>query len=168
MKKFILKTILTLVLVTLFTAKINAQSGGGGVVCPPGSCPPCWSITYDDRRPANNPSTCLLSFWWRYPGSPNCGDVLSLAVQGNFIQPTQAYCMKCCTTDNNCGPCQCPTNLLLYIGNNQLAFVGPLNFGTVPPSGYPYTVTQSFGTPNCSFSIVVQVTGPNQATIIIQ
>ena len=135
----------------------NLKAQAGGNVCPPGSCPPCATVDFNGVN--NNTDDCALTWYWRYPGSPNCGDVFAWT---NTLPSASLTgpCMRCTDSD----PCRCPEYIYLTDGINTLFISNIASLTGIGP--YPFTFTYPASSINCgNFIITITVNGPNNFSI---
>ena len=157
-----LKIIFSIVL-SIFAQQAYSQFGPGGRLCPPNQCTNCWTITFTNP----SPPPCALVYYWHYPGTPNCGDVLAWQTTAPSPTTITGPCMSCMD-----GPCQCPSGLILghlpYTGW-PLLYLDLTDPSKFPTSGtYPFIVSQILSSPTCGiFTLTITVTGPYTAEIRI-
>jgi hypothetical protein len=135
----------------------NLKAQAGGNVCPPGSCPPCATTSFSSSPLL--PPGCQLYWYWRYGGTPNCGDVFAWT---NTLPSASLTgpCMRCTDSD----PCRCPEYIYLTDGINTLFISNIASLTGIGP--YPFTFTYPASSINCgNFIITITVNGPNNFSI---
>jgi|GEM_PF-6551468 len=126
-------------------------------LCQPSDCPPCMTITVDNRLPAG----CNLLLFWGYQG---CGDVLGfdVPIAPGASSTKTGPCAKC----PDLSVCECPNKIYL-LDNTNSAFYPWGNMAQMHQNGDSEYLNQPNICSACANGVKVQIfiTGPNSATI---
>lgn len=161
MKKIILKSVLTIALVMLFSLKSNAQ------VIPCSSCQTCTPCDDCQDYSFVNHTDCPVSFFYWYSG---CNLMRPAHLEPGFTkgvdplnltEPDQAHTAEQCAKCPNSDDCACADQINIIFGNGTQLMYGPSGFmGSYPTyfynptNGDPQNQIGNLVSPNESYSEV--------------